>query len=113
MKSGRREEVTTLEILGAISDDISISMFNLIANGSETTNSLIEKIKSNRKQIHDRMTKLLNAGLVRRKKGDYSITSFGKLMYAIRDSDISQDEYRKFIDELIHENELKDMILTK
>jgi hypothetical protein len=79
------------------------------------------------------MVKLVDTGLVKRKGRAYTITSFGRLIYQVqlkiakaqknlsklkmadivRDSDISKDEYTEFIDKLIDDNEIKNIIFTQ
>lgn len=132
MKRSRKEPVTTLRVLDAINDDISISMVEIILNNSEnTSDTLIEKLKLTHRQYYFRIVKLLKTGIVGSKSKKYFITSFGKLIYhahskiviavahlstlriidVIMDMDISGDDYRNAIGELIQEAELKNILL--
>ena len=42
---------------------------------------LITKLKLTRKQYYSRISKLTNAGLVKRQKGRYLLSAFGKVIY--------------------------------
>jgi hypothetical protein len=64
----RREGlVTKLQVLNAISDNISVKMFRMIAADSETSEGLMDKLGVSRKQYYDRMCKLYAAGLITRR----------------------------------------------
>ena len=83
------------------------------------------------KQYYDRSSRLLNIGLISRKNGQISLTSFGQLIYkaqlkiatafthsselrmidAIKShSGMSEDEQKRIIDKLLDVAELKDLI---
>jgi predicted transcriptional regulator len=119
------------QVLDAISDKISFSMFNIIRNNVKDPESLRDELNISAKQCYDRIAKLIDTGLVKRKGGCYSITSFGHLIFhsqakvakaienlsklrivdAIRSSDLPKDEHTKLIDELIDDDELREMIV--
>lgn len=130
----RREGlVTRLQVLDAISDKISANMFSMIANDSETSEGLMDKLVVSRKQYYDRLRKLYAAGLITRRGRQYALTSFGRLIYRaqmdlVKASDqllklkaidmikayknISRDEHRKLIDAIIDDTELKNIIIN-
>jgi predicted transcriptional regulator len=129
----RQRLVTKFQVLNAISDNISFKMFGMIANESETSDGLMDKLGVTRKQYYERMRKLYSAGLITRRGRQYAITSFGRLIYRaqmdlVKASDhllklkaldmikaykkISQDEYRKLIDTVIDDTELKKIIAS-
>ena len=128
----RQKAVTKLEVLEAISDDVSLDLLNIIFNKSETSNNLKEQLKLSRRKYFARLSKLVDTGLVKRKGKNYAITSFGQLIYnaqlkvtkaaenlpnlkmidALKDSDISRDDYAEFIDKFINDMEIKNIILT-
>lgn len=124
--------VSRLQVLEAICDDISITMFNTIANNPESPDSLADNLNISRKQCYDRISKLHNAGLLERKNKKYFVTSFGKLIYqaqlkvakaasnywklkvidAIKSyNEIPNTEYEDVIHELIDDPEIKKLIL--
>jgi predicted transcriptional regulator len=121
------------EVLDAISDDISFNMLDIIIRDVQTIDSLTDKLNVSSKQCYDRIVKFLDNGLIKRKGMNYVITSFGRLVFeaqlkvakavqnlsklkvidAVRNVDISRDEYATLIDELIEDNEIKNIILYR
>jgi len=69
------------DVIKAISDDKSLVLFNTIALGSGNPDILMSRIKLTRKQYYSRMSEVTKAGLIRRKNGNYFVTSFGKIVY--------------------------------
>ncbi len=95
-KKRKRVKSTTklAQLFKALSDDMSIQLFRLIAGDSAAYNNTAQKIEGNkqngrlmdraglsRKQFYSRMDRLIKTGLVKRKNGRYFLTSFGKLIY--------------------------------
>jgi DNA-binding Lrp family transcriptional regulator len=121
------------EVLDTISDDISFNMLDIIIRDVQTIDSLTDKLNVSNKQCYDRIVKFLDIGLIKRKGMNYVITSFGRLIFeaqlkvakavqnlsklkvidAVRNGDIARDEYATLIDELIEDNEIKDIILNR
>ena len=77
------KSVSRANILGVISDDKSLLLFNTIAlSNLEGNDILISQLKFTRKQYNSRISALLNANLVSRgKNGKYDLTTFGKILY--------------------------------
>ncbi len=108
-----------VDILDALSDDKSLDIFKIIALSNCDSNILITKTKLTLRQYYSKMDRLIRAGLVRKKDGNYRLTSFGKVFYNLQmtadnalssywklkaiDSfdNLSKEEYRRFIDSLI------------
>jgi predicted transcriptional regulator len=114
----------------AISDDKSLMLFNTIAlDGS----IIISRLNLTRKQYYSRMSELTTAGLVRRIKGRYSVTSFGKVVYkaqeligmavqcssklqaidTVESPKFPAAELNKIIDTLISNKELKEILVRR
>jgi hypothetical protein len=129
--NGREGLVTRLQVLEAIADSISANMFRMIAKSSETSNGLKDKLGISRRQCYDRMRELYAD--VRRRGREYTITIFGRLIYRahmdlVKASDhlfklkaidmikanknISREEYRKLVDSVIEDSELKNTIIN-
>lgn len=75
-------------VFNALSDDLSVALFNLIADlSNEGSSAPHDKLKAGskltRKQFYSRMRALVDAGIVNKRKGWYSLTSFGKLVHSI------------------------------
>jgi len=71
----------TLTIYDAIFDKKGSDIFKSIATSQGNTEFLITKLKLTRKQYYSSMSRLTNAGLVKRHKGRYLLTEFGKVIY--------------------------------
>jgi len=70
------------DILGALSDDKSLVLFNMCAfNMSTDSDTIMTRLGIRRKQYYSRMNRLINAGLVMRKSGKYFLTSLGRVVY--------------------------------
>ena len=66
---GNMNSVSRVNILSSISDDKSLLLFNTIAlSNLEGNNILISQLKFTRKQYNSRISALLNANLVSRRK---------------------------------------------
>ena len=125
------------EFIKLISDDKSLLIFNTIFLASgDSSDILINHLKLTRKQYYSRITRLVKAGLVKRQKGRYFLTSFGTVIYdaqrllgnavknywklkaidslggATNDS-IPEEERNKIIDKMINNREIKEILLSK
>jgi hypothetical protein len=65
-----------------MSDDKSLFIFNTIflARG-ENSETLRTQLKLTKKQYYSRISRLIKVGLVKRQKGNYFVTAFGKVVY--------------------------------
>jgi predicted transcriptional regulator len=73
--------ISSLHVLEVISDQISVNMLNAIAMEATNSENLMQIFNLTRKQYYDRSSRLLNIGLIRRKKGKFYLTSFGQLVH--------------------------------
>jgi predicted transcriptional regulator len=69
------------DTLSFISNDKSLILFNIVALGGADRSALRSKSNLTRKQYYSRILNLTNAGLIKRNKGRYSLTSLGKVVY--------------------------------
>jgi hypothetical protein len=86
--------LSVAKVLNAISDDRSWSLFTTIAisldptsNGKQTEDGshiLISRMNLTRKQYYHRINRLKSLGLINRKKGRYSLSSLGRVLYEIQ-----------------------------
>jgi hypothetical protein len=76
--------LSVADVLKAISDDKSLVLFNTVALTSGNSDSLKTPLKLTRRQYYQRISGLVNAGLVTRKNGNYLVTSFGKIVYDVQ-----------------------------
>ena len=120
-------------ILKRISDEKTLTLFNNIAiSGGDR--SIVLKYDLTPKQFYRRISGLIDAGLIRRYKGKYSLTSLGKVVYdslmliskaltyygklkAIEKIEMSygetfpKEELAKLIDALLDNHQIKDIIM--
>jgi CheY-like chemotaxis protein len=68
-------------IRSSISDSKTLDLLKTIGAEPCKSEVLLNKTKFTRKQYYSRIRQLTNAGLVRKSKGLYFLTSFGKLVY--------------------------------
>lgn len=74
------------EILKAISDDKTLTLFNSIAHLHGKSALLISKLGMTRKQFYARMERLSEQGLIMRTNGQYHLTTFGKIIYYLQNT---------------------------
>jgi DNA-binding HxlR family transcriptional regulator len=71
-----------VEVINLISDDKSLVIFKTIFLASGDSSEILRtQLKLTRKQYYSRISRLTKAGLVKRQKGRYFVTSFGKVIY--------------------------------
>ncbi len=69
------------DVLHAISDFKSLDMFYSIAKRSVESEVLKQTKGLSRKQYYSRTKQLLNVGLIKKRKGRFSLTCFGAVVY--------------------------------
>ena len=70
------------EIIQIISDDKSVLLLQTIFLASGDTSKVLRtRLKLGRKQYYSKMSRMSKAGLVKRQKGRYFVTAFGKVIY--------------------------------
>jgi hypothetical protein len=70
------------EIIQIISDDKSVLLLQTIFLASGDTSEVLRtRLKLGRKQYYSKMSRMSKAGLVKRQKGGYFVTAFGKVIY--------------------------------
>jgi predicted transcriptional regulator len=70
------------EKMRIISDDKSVLLLQTIFLASGDTSEVLRtRLKLGRKQYYSRMSRISKAGLVKRQKGRYFVTAFGKVVY--------------------------------
>jgi hypothetical protein len=122
------------DVLKAISDYRSLELFKIVALATQDANILISKTKLSRKQYYSRVSRLMNTGLIKRKNGKLTLSTFGKVIYyttllqlenamnnywklqAIDSFEISNyflaEELEKVIDKFIDNQEIKTVLVS-
>ncbi|MGC2570472.1 MAG: hypothetical protein WA364_03095 [Candidatus Nitrosopolaris sp.] len=124
------------DVLKTIADDKSLVLLNTIALSNGDSDILITTLHLTRKQYYARLSALLKAGLVKREMAKYSITTFGMILYFAQeiigkalnqywklkakysinvtcDGELPQDQFHKIIDNLITDQEIRDILLKE
>ena len=123
---------STASILRTIADEKSLELFTTVALETIDSKNLKSKTKLTRKQYYSRLSRMTRAGLVRRKNGNYILTTFGRIVYeskvtleialknywklkAIDSVEISnelpKEEQQKLIETLLDNEDLKEIII--
>jgi predicted transcriptional regulator len=71
-----------LAVLEAISDKRASNILKSIASADSNSDILITELNLTRKQYYSRMSSLIKAGLVKRQRGRYLLTAFGKVIHS-------------------------------
>ena len=87
-KQAKRDDESIYERLAdtlqIISDDKSVLLLQTIFLASGDTSKVLRtRLKLGRKQYYSKMSRMSKAGLVKRQKGRYFVTAFGKVIYDV------------------------------
>jgi predicted transcriptional regulator len=126
---------TVVDILKIIADDKSLVLFNTIALSNVDSDICISSLAFTRKQYYSRLSALLKADLVKRVRGKYSLTTFGRIVYHAQESigkaieqcwklkaidsirtspdELPQEQFHAIIDKLIANQEIKNILLKQ
>ena len=126
--------ISMTDILKTLSDDKALVLFNTIALANGESEIQIRKMGLTTKQYYSRISKMINANLIRRKNGRYFMTLLGKIVYeahmtigkalnyywklqaldSIQTSStagLPKEEISKLVDTLIDDYQIKDILL--
>jgi predicted transcriptional regulator len=127
--------VSKISLLYVFSDKEASNIFKSIASAQSNSDILITQLKLTRKRYYSRMSRLIQAGLVKRQKGRYLLTAFGKVIYSAQlDLEVkienalnnywklkaidslempSREETEKVISVLIENDEIKSVLMKE
>jgi predicted transcriptional regulator len=129
------------DVLKVISDKESLELFRIVAltkrdnnnTNNNNTDDLMNKTKLTSEQYYSRISTLSNAGLIKSKNGKHTLSAFGKVAFyalttiengasnywklktidSLEDSDdLPAEERKKLIDNLIDNQEIKDILVS-
>lgn len=88
------------EILKAMFDDNTLKILNQLIETNYTVGNtlLISKLDLTRKQFYTRLNELTTKGLIKKERGKYYITTFGKIIYEMT------HEYKNKLSSLIEDH---------
>src|SRR5215208_1926378 len=127
------------DILKKISDDGALTLFNSIAVSNKQEDIRLREMNLSRKQYYHRLSGLMDAGLIRRDNGKYSLTLVGKIVYdahlkigkalsyywklkaiesiemssSLSDTGSSKEELTQLINVLIDNHFIKDLLIKE
>jgi predicted transcriptional regulator len=123
-------------VIKLISDDKSLLIFcTIFLAGGDSSETIRAGLKLTRKQYYSRISRLIRAGMVKRQKGRYYLTAFGKVIYdsqkllgtavknywklkaidslgVANDSKMPQEERKRIIEDLIGNRQIKDILFS-
>jgi predicted transcriptional regulator len=100
---------TAAAVLRSIADDKSLQLFKTVASETIDSRNLKTRTRLTRKQYYSRLSRMTRTGLIRKKRGKYILTAFGKVVYeyqATIDNALNNYWKLKAIDSLETSNEL-------
>ena len=118
-------------VLRTISDDKTLMLLKNVTMVDGKGHIPLKELNLTTKQYYSRISGLMAAGIIKRNRGKYSITAFGKILCdvqmtiektlqyywklkaieSIQTSDISEHDYLKLVDTLIDNYQLKDIFM--
>lgn len=133
---GKKNSEPLAEIINLISEDKSLVIFKTIFLASgDSSKTLRTQLKLTKKQFYPRISRLTKAGLVKRQKGRYFVTAFGRVIYdaqrllgnalknywklkaidslgVANDDKVPKEERMKIIDLMIGNPQIKEILLS-
>ena len=127
--------VSTTNVLKRLSDYNTERVFKTISTNDDVkSGTLIAKLGLSKRQYYDKIRNLVEVGLIRRHKGKYKVSSFGKVVLNFQrvaertsqihwkleaidnikmsdKSNLAEIDYMKIIDLLLDDIEIKDIYL--
>jgi predicted transcriptional regulator len=74
--------LTELEqVVNSLADRKSLSIFKYVAQEPSDTSTLRRKLNLSRKQYYTRLSEMVDVGIIRKYHSNYTLTSFGKMVY--------------------------------
>jgi hypothetical protein len=121
------------DVLKSISDDKSLSIFELIADANFNGEIILKKFGLSCKQYYTKMSGMMAAGLIKRKSGRYYLTPFGRVIYccimmaknaledyyklkaveSIEGSGLPNEEFDNLVNVLIDNQQVKELLTKK
>ena len=121
------------DVLRSISDDKSLSIFQLIGDVNSNGEIILKKLGLSSKQYYSRIAAMMATDLIKRQKGIYTLTPFGKVIYccimiaksalnnyynlkaveSIQGSGFSKEDLGKLVNTLIDNQQVKEFLGKK
>ena len=121
------------DVLRSISDDKSLSIFQLIGDVNSNGEIILKKLGLSSKQYYSRIAAMMATDLIKRQRGIYYLTPFGKVIYccimiaksalnnyynlkaveSIQGSGFSKEDLGKLVNTLIDNQQVKEFLGKK
>ena len=129
------KNISITNVLRTLSDQKTQTLLNAIIEAEAAQSQLLlVQLGLSRRQYYNRITDLVAAGLIRRQRGQYRLSSFGKVIHSLQkiaertannywkfeaidsirmsdNSNLAQIDYMKIVDILLEDVEIKDIYL--
>lgn len=69
------------KVIDSLGDRKSLSIFKYVAQEPSDTSTLRRQLDLSRKQYYTRLSEMVEVGLIRKYHSNYTLTSFGKMVY--------------------------------
>ena len=131
----KSNNISLADVLKSISDDKSLSIFRLIGGGDVNSSGeiILKKLGLSSKQYYSRISAMMATDLIKRQRGRYYLTPFGKVIYccvmiaknalnnyynlkaveSTEGSSFSNEELSKLVDTLIDNQQVKEFLTKK
>jgi hypothetical protein len=125
--------LSAADVIKSISDVQSLSIFELIADANFNGEISIKNLGLSCKQYYARISAMMLTGLIKRRRGRYYLTPFGKVIYccitiaknalndyyklkaieSIEGSGLSDEEFDNLVNALIDDQQVKEILTSK
>jgi hypothetical protein len=129
----KSNNIHVADVLKSISDDKSLSIFELIADANFNGEIILKKFGLSCKQYYTKISGMMAAGLIKRKSGRYYLTPFGRVIYccimmaknaledyyklkaveSIEGSGLPNEEFDNLVNVLIDNQQVKELLTKK
>ena len=133
LQDNKSNNISLPDVLNSISDDKSLSIFQLISDVKSNGEIILKKLDLSTKQYYSRISAMMATDLIKRQRGRYYLTPFGKVIYccimiaknalnnyyklkaveSTEGSDFSNEEFSKLVDALIENQQIKEFLTKK
>ena len=134
LQHNKSNNISLSNVLKSIYDDKSLSIFQLIGDVNPNGEIIIKKLGlSSKRQYYSKISSMMATGLIKRQRGRYYLTPFGKVVYCctmivknalnnyynlkavecIEDSSFSNEDFSQLVNALIDNREVKEFLTKK
>ena len=133
MQYNKSNNVSLADVLKSISDDKSLSIFQLISDVNSKGEISLKQLGLSSKQYYSRISAMMVTDLIKRKSGRYYLTPFGKVIYccimiaknalnnyyklkaveSTEGSGFSNEDLSKLVDTLIDNQQVKEFLVKE